>query len=75
MNGAYVVGIVILAISITITSLWDDVVRDEFEVSKDYRLICGIAIGYPSDSPVNSFQANRIDVDELLLKAKKKSKK
>ena len=56
-------------------NIWDDVVRDEFEVSKDYRLICGIAIGYPSDSPVNSFQANRIDVDELLLKAKKKAKK
>jgi nitroreductase len=55
-------------------NIWDDVVRDEFEVSKDYRLICGIAIGYPSDSPVNSFQANRIEVDELLLKAKKKSK-
>ena len=51
-------------------NIWDDVVRDEFEVSKDYQLICGIAIGYPSDSPVNSFQANRIDVEELLLKPK-----
>jgi nitroreductase len=51
-------------------NIWDDVVREEFEVSKDYRLLCGIAIGYPSDAKVNSFQANRIDVSELLLKRK-----
>ena len=53
-------------------NIWDDVVREEFEISKDYRLLCGIAIGYPSDAKVNSFQANRIDVSELLLKRKKK---
>ena len=40
--------------------VWEDVVREEFEISKDYRLLCGIAIGYPSDSPVNDFGANRI---------------
>lgn len=54
-------------------NIWDDVVREEFEVSKDYRLLCGIAIGYPSDAKVNSFQANRIDVSELLLKRKDKN--
>lgn len=53
-------------------SFWDDVVRDEFEISKDYRLLCGIAIGYPADSPVNSFGAHRIGLDELLLKDKKR---
>jgi nitroreductase len=52
-------------------NIWDDVVREEFEVSKDYRLLCGIAIGYPSNAKVNSFQANRIDVSELLLKRKR----
>jgi nitroreductase len=52
-------------------NIWDDVVREEFEVSKDYRLLCGIAIGYPSNAKVNSFQANRIDVSELLLKPKR----
>ena len=54
-------------------NIWDDVVREEFEVSKNYRLLCGIAIGYPSDAKVNSFQANRIDVSELLLKRKDKN--
>jgi nitroreductase len=51
--------------------IWDDVVRREFEVSKDYRLLCGIAVGYASDKPVNSFKAHRISVEELVLKPKK----
>ena len=49
-------------------AIWDDVVRKEFEISNDYRLLCGIAIGYPSDSPVNKFEANRIGVEELTVK-------
>jgi nitroreductase len=52
-------------------NIWDDVVRKEFEIPKDYRLLCGMAIGYPSDSAVNSFKAHRIGADEVLFKAKK----
>ena len=52
-------------------NIWDDVVRKEFDIPKDYRLLCGMAIGYPSDSPVNSFKAHRIGVDEVLLKPRK----
>ena len=51
-------------------NIWDDVVRKEFDIPKDYRLLCGMAIGYPSNSPVNSFKANRISVDEILFKPK-----
>ena len=50
---------------------WDDVVRKEFDVSKDYRLLCGIALGYPSDSPVNQFQANRISLKEIIAEPRK----
>ena len=52
-------------------NIWDDVIRREFDVPKDYRLLCGLAIGYPSDAPVNSFKANRIPPSEILIKAKK----
>lgn len=52
--------------------IWDDVVRDEFEISKKYRMLCGIAIGYPSDAQVNKFQAHRIGLDELLIPKKLK---
>ncbi len=48
--------------------IWDDVVRKEFDVPKGYRLLCGISIGYPSDSSINAFRANRIEVEELILK-------
>lgn len=52
--------------------IWEDVVRKEFEISKDYRLLCGIAIGYPSDSPINKFGAHRIGLEELLVKPRRK---
>ncbi len=53
-------------------AIWDDVVRKEFEIPKEYRLLCGIALGYPSDSPINDFKANRIDVEDLTLKPRRK---
>ena len=49
-------------------AIWDDVVRKEFDVPKSYRLLCGIALGYPSDAAVNDFKANRLSVDEVTLK-------
>lgn len=53
--------------------IWEDVVRKEFEISKNYRLLCGIALGYPSDSAVNDFAANRIDISEIVAKPKNPS--
>ncbi len=53
-------------------AIWDDVVREEFDIPKGYRLLCGIALGYPSDSPVNDFKANRIEVEELTVKPRSK---
>ncbi len=52
-------------------AIWDDVVRKEFEISKKYRLLCGIAIGYPSEAKDNTFKAHRIGVEELLFKEKR----
>jgi nitroreductase len=49
-------------------AIWDDVVRKEFDIPKGYRLLCGIALGYPSDSAVNDFRANRIAVGEITVK-------
>jgi nitroreductase len=53
-------------------NIWDDVIRNEFDISKDYRLLCGLAIGYLSDEPVNSFAANRIPLSEMIVKPKRK---
>lgn len=46
-------------------NIWDDVVRKEFEIPKDYRLLCGLAIGYPSQAAINQFKANRLEVSEI----------
>ena len=50
--------------------IWDDVIRKEFDVSSDYRLLTGLAIGYPTDAPVNSFGAHRLDPSEITAKLK-----
>lgn len=51
-------------------SIWDDVVRREFEIPKNYRLLCGIAIGYPSNAKDNSFKAHRLQPHEILFAPK-----
>ena len=50
--------------------IWDDVVRKEFDIPKNYRLLCGVAIGYPSGSNANTFKANRIAPSEIKAKPK-----
>ena len=52
-------------------AIWDDVVRKEFDVPNGYRLLCGISLGYPSESSINEFRANRLEVEELTLKPRK----
>lgn len=49
-------------------ALWADPIRKEFNIPKGYKLLCGIAIGYPSDDKVNTFQAERISIEEIKLK-------
>ena len=51
-------------------NIWDDVVRKEFEIPKQYRLLTGMAIGYPSDESINSFKAHRLDASEIKFKPK-----
>lgn len=48
--------------------IWDDVIRKEFDVPKDYKLLTGLAIGYPKDSHVNKFGAHRMTPDEIKIK-------
>ena len=47
---------------------YPDIIRNEFDVSDDYALVCGMSIGYPSDHPINSWQAERLPIEDLLLK-------
>jgi nitroreductase len=44
-----------------------DLVRARFVVDDDWALVCGVALGYAADEPVNTFRPTRVGVDELLL--------
>jgi len=48
--------------------IWDDVIKKEFDVPKDYKLLTGLAIGYPKDSHVNKFGAHRLAPEEIIIK-------
>ncbi|MEY3587254.1 MAG: hypothetical protein RJB32_550 [Actinomycetota bacterium] len=49
------------------TALWAKPIRDEFNIPKDYNLLCGIALGYPSDDKVNTFKADRLPIEKIKL--------
>ena len=49
---------------------YPDIIRQEFEISDDYALVCGMSIGYPSDHPINSWGAERLPIGELLVPPK-----
>jgi nitroreductase len=46
---------------------WAGPPRRAFAVPGEYRLICGLALGYASDHPVNSYDPGRAPAAELLL--------
>ena len=46
---------------------WAGPVREAFDVPPNYKLICGISLGYPSDHPVNQFNPGRAATAKLLL--------
>ena len=50
--------------------LWADAVRRELNVPKGYKLLYGIAVGYASDSIINTFGATRLTPAEVTVASK-----
>lgn len=50
---------------------WAGPAKAAFAVPKDYKLICGLAIGYASDHPVNRFNPGRGEVAQLMIAARR----
>ena len=46
---------------------WAGPVREAFAVPASYRLICGIAVGFASPNPVNTFNPGRGAATDLLI--------
>ena len=51
-------------------AVWADPVRAAFEVPRQYALLCGVALGYPSDHPVNQYAPERARAAERLIAAR-----
>jgi len=49
---------------------WAGPVREAFDVPPAYKLLCGLALGWPSDHVVNTFNPGRAEVAEMLIPAK-----
>ncbi len=50
---------------------WAGPVREAFEVPPAHKLLCGLALGWPSDHGVNAYNPGRADVAEMLIPAKR----
>ena len=50
---------------------WAGPVREAFEVPPAYKLLCGMALGWPSDHVVNTYNPGRAEVAEMLIPAKR----
>ena len=48
-------------------AIWSTPVKKEFNVPKNYKLLCGIAVGYPSKDHVNEFRAERLPISEITI--------
>jgi len=51
--------------------IYDDIVRNEFNIPDGYELLYGVALGYPSNHSVNAFAAPRLTPAEIKLTEKK----
>lgn len=48
-------------------AMWSKAVRREFKVPRHYKLAYGLALGYPSDHPVNRYHAERLPVADITV--------
>lgn len=48
-------------------ALWRSPVEKRFRIPADYRLLCGLSLGWPADAPVNRFRPERRALEELVI--------
>lgn len=51
-------------------AVWSDPVKAEFDVPANYKLLCGISLGYPSKDHVNEFRAERLPIADITVSPK-----
>ena len=49
---------------------YPDIIKEEFEVPAEYALVCGMSLGYPSEHPINSWKAERLEIADLRTRSR-----
>ena len=49
---------------------YPEIIKQEFDVSDDYALVCGMSIGFASDHAINSWEAERLPIADLIAPPK-----
>lgn len=50
--------------------MWRSPLEQHFNIPEGYKLVCGLALGYPTDDIVNTYRPNKLGLDELLIPSK-----
>lgn len=50
--------------------IWRSPIDKYFTVPKEYKLVCGMAIGYPEDDVVNSYRPEKMTLEDLMIAPK-----
>jgi nitroreductase len=50
--------------------MWRSPIEKHFNIPKDYKLVCGLALGYPDEHEVNQYRPNKVSLNDLLIPEK-----
>jgi len=50
--------------------IWRSPIDKHFNIPKGYKLLCGLALGYPADAKVNSYRPDKLALNDLLIPVK-----
>lgn len=50
--------------------MWRSPLEKHFNIPEGYKLVCGLALGYPTYDIVNTYRPNKLGLDELLIPSK-----
>jgi nitroreductase len=50
--------------------MWRSPLEEHFDIPEGYKLVCGLALGYPTKDAVNTYRPNKLALNELLIPAK-----
>lgn len=50
--------------------IWRSPLDKHFSIPKEFKLVCGMALGYPEDDKVNTFRPKKMALEDLLIAPK-----